>query len=601
MSGLVMTRIDYDAMLFDVGRSHVIAVDTETTGLHPYTVDDIRGLSVGGQTGTIQWEWYLPLSHPDSTNFDPAPLMVALRDKQLVFHHGLFDWPFLEQVAVDVDWAGNTVWDTQCVNWLMDENLKIGLKESCERILGIDAGDEKRHLKTLMKAGYTWHSFTANQIGAYAAKDARLTYDLYNWQVNNLHNVNPQIPLAACMREVEVQRSLHLMIGTGVKVDPERILEGEGAFMEKVHVLETAFSEAGVNPNSPKQVAGWLFDKCGWVPSKVTPSGARSTDKNVLEDLSLKGCKEATALLEYRHLAKAVTGYFRPLHTQIGQDGRIHPAFSSVRTVTGRFSCSSPNLQTIPRDDTMPEVRRCFVAEDGWKLYGFDLAQAELRVIAGFANEPAMIEALEEGRDLHSETAASIFGPDFTPLQRRLAKNLNFGFAYGIGPAKFATYINPVPSAADVEMARYILNGYRKTYPRVSALLDGMERVAKKHGFVPSHVPGRFRHYKGAGYHKLPPHRKPLTYTAVNFIVQGGIGEFMKDVMNRWYKTQRESNTYMPVRLVLQVHDEFVFEVAKPWVPNADMVKQILQGISDDLSPFKMRMLFETKEWSHDA
>lgn len=582
MSGLVRTPLDYDLLLACIRHNTgPLAIDTETTGLHPYTVDEIRGISVAGR----EWEFYLPISHPESRNFDPQPLLLALRGRQLIFHHGVFDWAFLDQAGMSIDWPVTTVWDTQVVNWLMDENLKIGLKESCERIFGIDAGDEKRHLKSLK--GYTWGTYTAEQIGDYAAKDARLTYDLWKWQKQAIGAVQPGISLTTIKREMETQRNLYRMIRTGIAVDPERILQGEQAFMDRVHRIEQMFQDAEVNPNSPKQVANWLF-RDGWESTVKTKTGARSVARNVLEDLAGRGHPAASTLLEYRHLAKAVTGYFRPMLSQIGEDGRIHPHFSSVRTVTGRFSCSSPNLQTIPRDDTMPEVRRCFVPEQGWELWGYDLKQAELRVIAGYAGETSMIEALEQGRDLHSETAASIFGDDFTPLQRRLAKNLNFGFAYGIGPAKFATYFAPVPTPYDVEQARQILAGYKRTYPKVAALLTGMERIAKRDGYVPNYPPGRYRRFRGPGYINE-------AYTAVNFIVQGGIGEFMKDMMNEWYARHEIPSCR---RLVLQVHDELVFEIKHRSGANPDVVREVLQGIADRINPFKMRMEWEMKRWA---
>lgn len=599
MSDLAFLLIpyDYNTMLRQIEHANIVAIDTETTGLRPYSVDDIRGLSLATEFNGTVTGWYVPITHPDSRNYDPGPILRALKGKSLIFHHATFDWAFLDQLGGDgPDWPADTLWDTQVCNWLLDENLKVGLKESCERIFGTESGDEKRHLaKIRRETGRDWPTFTAEDIGVYAAMDAVLTYKLFRWQCQyGLPESNPSVTSSTMIRHMRTERNLYRLRKTGIKVDPEKINDGEWAFMQRVEQIKSTFR--GMNPNSPKQVAKWLEDH-GAELTVRTATGAPSVNKNVLQALANGGNSAAKVLLEYRHLTKAITGYFRPLHKEVGEDGRIHPSFSSTRTVTGRFSCSAPNLQTIPRDDTMPEVRACFVPEDGYRLVGFDLKQAELRVIAGYAGETSMIEALEQGRDLHSETAESIFGPDFTPLQRRLAKNLNFGFAYGIGPAKFATYINPVPTAEDVQQAGMILRGYKATYPKVAQLLDGMEKIAKRDGSIPGYPEGRYRRFKGPGYHKLPAARKPQTYTAVNFIVQGGIGEFMKDVMDEWYSSGMDQDWR---HLVLQVHDELVFEVeaGHGFEVRVAFIQDHLQGIADALKPFPMRMEWDRKDWS---
>lgn len=614
---LIRTEDDYAEMLGTLARwDGEVAIDTETTGLNPFVLDDIRGISVA----TAHDAWYLPISHPDSRNFDPARLVNVLKRFRLIFHHFVFDALFLIQVYDDLEfWLERFVYDTQVVNWLIDENLPVGLKESAARILDADAGAEKAHLKSLK--GFTWSTYTAEHIGMYAAQDARLTYDLAMWQRENLHHQVPDVR-PAMEREFEVQRSLVRMIHTGIVVDPDLCAEGEAAMLAKVDEMNEGFAVCGVNPKSPKDVARWLYDERGWECKIFTPKGARSTNVAALTALAEEGCKEAKMLLDHRKIQKAVTAYFRPLRAAIGEDGRVHPHFSSTRTVTGRYSCSNPNLQTIPRGDTLPEVRRVFRPTPGWELWEFDLKQAELRVIAGYAKEPAMLDALENGRDLHDETAAAMFGPEFTGLQRRFAKNLNFGFAYYIGPEKFATYISPVPSrcefwrlpqkarrgkwhlkcgSCDVCQADTILQGYRETYPNLLRTRDGLDKIAERDGYLPAVVPGRYRHFRGAGY-SVP------TYTAFNFAVQGGIGEFMKDAMNEWYAYRAEWERTDPgfidqrTRLLLQVHDALWFEIKADtkggeeihgtWV---EETQNTLQGIADKVNPFYMRMEFDRK------
>lgn len=564
-----------------------LAVDCETTGLRPYDEDYLTGVSVAGITNGMRWDWYLPTAHPDSHNFPVGDLCVVLRvhPDGLVFHHAPFDWAFIYQCCA-VDLRANTVWDTKVVAWLLDENLPTGLKMLADRILGADSSAEQKALKALMAGGKTWATLTAEDIGPYASKDAALTRDLYEWQSEHLDR---QVAMGgldhwpAIRREMDTQRALWLMMRAGIRVDPTAISKAKDAMQGEIEALR---DKIPCNPGSPQQVADWLYAD-GIECHVYTKKGARSTNKAALEALVERGDHRAALLLEYRHLAKATQAYLKPLETFVGADGRVHPWFSSTRTVTGRFSCRAPNLQTIPRGDTMPEVRACFVPSKGMELWEYDLAQAELRVMAGYAGEEAMMDALNQGRDLHSETAAAIFGTNFTPLHRRLAKNLNFGFAYGIGPAKFATYMTPgVPTKAHVQHAREILNGYQRTYPKLVRLMTSLEVYARKHGTLPLHVPGRYRHFRSPGL--VVPY-----YTALNVIVQGGIGEFMKDVMIEWHMPFGGLITAMAT-LCLQIHDSFVFEIVPGMGPE---VGERLQAIADEINPFKMHMVFEAKEW----
>jgi DNA polymerase-1 len=388
------------------------------------------------------------------------------------------------------------------------------------------------------------------------------------------------------MRELAVQRAIFEMNRTGIGVDRDKLHEFELVAMERINEIEESLP---INLKSPKQVGEWLFGELGYEAKILTATGKPSTSKQALQDLAHES-QEASLLLEHRTLTKEVSAYYRPLIVASGPGttgiGTVNPHFSSTRTVTGRLSCSDPNLQTIPRADVMGGVRECFVPREGNELWAFDLSQAELRVIAGYCKEDAMIDALENGRDLHSETALSIFGPDFTPLQRRFAKNLNFGFPYGIGPHKFATYIHPVPTERHVREAAEILAGYRRTYPNIVRTMDKLDKIASKQGYLPLGWAGRRRHFRGPGY--IVP-----GYTGLNAIVQGGIGEFMKDVMI--HPALADQCRGYGSRLVLQIHDELVFEVLPGTVGS---LKVCLDGIAEDLDPFYMKMIWDRKQWT---
>jgi DNA polymerase I-like protein with 3'-5' exonuclease and polymerase domains len=620
-----------------------IAVDTETTGLRMYLTDKVRGISLAVNTEDGMQSWYVPVSYPDTRNFEIGPIVSLLNEHRgvQVYHN-----------AVGVDWRGiqaldpsfvipgpERYHDTQVFDWLQDENVDHRLKEGpAARYFGLeDAMAEKEHIKALTKgrgvmefyrelraqeewrhrpaaeakaeaqrlaeaSKKDWHSFTAEDLKDYAKRDAELTLMVMDAQVGPHGSNDP-----ALLRELRLQGVLHRMMATGIRVDPDAVLAQGAEAQARMQELGRQFE--GINLNSTPQLRKLIYEDWGLTPKHFTKNGDPSTSREALEELA--GHPGIRELMEYRRLLKAWGAYYKPLYETIAADGRIHPSFSSTRTVTGRLSCSDPNLMTIPRGDTLHGVRDVFVPDPGYELWEYDLAQAELRVQASFSGDEDLMAALERGEDLHARTATMIWGPDFQPIQRRLAKNLNYGFSYGIGPRKFATYMvagtpDPVtecdywgwkrwmPSkrprqchSCHVCQAARILDDYRRAMPKLVQLMAGLERIAKDQGYLPLHVEGRYRHFRSPGV--LVPY-----YTALNAIVQGAVAEFMKDMMLNAEAGLAE----LGARLCLQVHDSLVIEVLPGTGP---LVQKFLQQVADDLNPFTMRMLFDASPWSeHD-
>lgn len=596
---LVETEADYKAMLEGISRLQprdALAIDTETTGLAMYQDDHVTGISVAYYVGQEVASWYLPVAHAKSEirNRSARRLLdVVAKHPFHVYHNAIgVDWVGLQKLGLKR--LPERFHDTQVQSWLSDENVNHKLKMESARLLGEDSRDEEKALRKLLRGGKTWADLTALDIAAYGDRDAVLTLELMDCQVGRYGSDSP-----ALAREHEIQRVLHAMMDVGIRVDPEKC----GAQLAEAEVRHTElaglFDE--INLNSPKQVAEMIYDDWGVECLHRTPAGARSSAKAALEELEWHdGVAE---LMEYRRLDKAITGYYRPYVERVCSDGRIRPSFSSTRTVTGRFSCSAPNLQTIPREDTLTGVRELFLPDPGFELWEYDLSQAEYRVMAGWAGEIGLIEAIERGDDMHSLTASRVFGTDFTGLQRRLGKNLNYGWPYGIGPGRFATYMvagtgKPVTRCdgwngpgfrkcrrCTVCEAAKIIESFERGYPRLNRLKRGLAQQARRLGYLPLHVEGRFRHFRSPG--KQVPY-----YTALNAVVQGGIGEFMKDVM------LEVSRLSLPGRMCLQVHDSLVWEVE----PGAGhRIGAELQRIADAINPFDMRMVFDAKEWSeHD-
>lgn len=627
---LITTPEQYMKLLIRLDMTDRVAIDTETTGLQVYKHDVLRGISVAIGDYTC----YLNVSHPGSPTFDPQPLLSALDkfDGTILMHNAPFDMNAL-RLAGRIDWTGKDVYDTQVVDWLLDENQRSHrLKDIGARLFGADAKAESKHLAALRKgrslddiyrelrAGddprFTgmgtaaaareearriqpttrrdWATFTAQDIHEYAEQDTRLTWDLWEWQQAELWSqrgeavdVNPDVG-----REMQYQHVLADMVYTGIKVDTSA---AELALREYEYRIEAIQYEIGedVNLNSPGDLRKLLYDRWGLTTRNRTDSGLMSTNKDTLAELE-GSHPGVAAILEHRQMSKMISAYLRPLLDKQDDQGRVHSFFSSSRTVTGRLASSDPNLQTIPKQSTNALVRSLFVPAEGYELWEFDLSQAELRVAASLANDTNLQGRLLAGDDLHGVLVERVWGTEdeLGPMAwekyRTLAKNVNYGYQYGIQARKLSTYLakGRAVTPDDVRQAQMILDGFGQEYPQLARLMSGLQSYADQHGYVPLHVPGRYRRYRGPGYHDYK------TYTALNAVVQGGVGEFMKDV-------QLALAPEMPGlggRICLQVHDSLVMELAPG---QGDVVASLLQTIADDLNPFRMRMLWDAKQWGH--
>lgn len=579
-------------------RGVIVAVDTETTGLDVYQADEIRGVSLCWRTFNKYHSFYIPVNYP-SNPIDKAQIQrifraLKSRDPFYILHHGKFDFAFLRQLPVDTDGSvffgfpdADKWWDTKVVAWLMDENSKTGLKDQAAHHFGIESKAEQTEVKKLIKLRGGWGKLTPEDTAAYGAKDAELTYRLAEVQADLISSSHPTVfgnPGADIVREFDIQATLYRLEQTGILVDEAALDALTEQTAKRIAEIEATFT---FNLKSPIQVGKWLHE-AGALPEghPRTPSGNPSMARADLERLDESGHEHSglKLVLEHRRLQKAMSGYLVPLKARIGRDGRVHPGFMSTGTVTGRFSCSRPNLQTIPRSDTLPGVRELFIAEPGFELWEYDLSAAEMRVVAGMAGETSLIEALENGVDMHGRLAEQVFGPNYTGLQRRYAKNIGYGWFYGLTSTKTAAKYIAGPNAEKI--AGEILAGLKVLYPKVYKLMGRTTREAQKHGYVKIHDsawPGRFRRFNGE--------RRSPCYTALNAKVQGGIGELMKDVMlvaeGELAKTHG--------RICLQVHDSLVCEVL---IGHGPSTRNTLQAILNDVNPFEMPMKFDAAPWS---
>lgn len=609
------TQDEVTAICERASRHEYLGLDTETTGFYLHQSDVLRGVSLAFGSEA----WYVPVSHPASINFDPAPIRQLLADTRslIALHNAPFDLTALDRAGLGTIREGH-LYDTQVGDWLIDENLDHRLKEGCaSRLLGQDAAmEEKEGLNAVRdETGRDWPTFYAVDIAPYAAEDANLTLKVMHDQLGRMPDME-DCPLPDLKRETDFQRVLKRVMDNGMRIDEERaerqyqeqlvirddLREKFGSIQLPGEVLKgrgkkrgpVAKYEPGVNMNSPQQLRLLIYDVWGLEPYLATPTGEHSTSREALEPHAYGADGEIldqriADLLAHRRADKACSGFYEPLARFAGHDGRVHCSLNSARTVTGRLTHQSPNLSTVPRADVIAGIRNCIIPSDGNELWEYDLDSAEFRIIGAVTKDPAMFSAMFEGRDLHSETAAAIFGSNFTGIQRRLSKNVGYGYWYGIGVDKLARYIAAGPPRRPmtpriVSEARGVKGRYASTYQRGTKMMKALENQARKYGYLPLSVPGRYRHFKTMRVKR----GEAKYFTALNALVQGTIAELMKDVMLSF-----EGN--VDALLVMQVHDSLVCEIEPG---TGHHVQQQIQSLVDAHSVFsEMPMPIAAKEW----
>ena len=377
-----------------------------------------------------------------------------------------------------------------------------------------------------------------------------------------------ELPLSYILSKMEM---------TGILID-DKLLQAQGKVIEKtIATLEKeAFllAETPFNLNSPKQLQDILFERQGLPILEKTPKGQPSTGESVLQDLALE-YPLPKVILAYRTLAKLKSTYIDTLPQQInGKTGRIHTTYHQIVTATGRLSSSDPNLQNIPiRTEEGRKIRRAFIASPGYTLISADYSQIELRLMAHFAQDPGLIRAFKEGRDIHQHTASEVFHMPLNEVDsesRRRAKAINFGLLYGMSGYGLSKQLS-----VSVVEAESFIDKYFTRFPRVRSFMEDTKAFARTHGYVQS-LMGR-RLYLPEINAKQQPRRRAAERAAINAPLQSTSADIIKQAMidiDAWLEA-----TQLPVRLLLQVHDELVFEVQDAI---ADEASQQIQSLMEN-------------------
>ncbi len=568
----------FDRWFTKISTADLIAFDTETTSIN-YMRAEIVGLSLSVQPGEAA---YIPLAHDYMGAPDQLPRQKVLDrmrewleddSKKKVGHHLKYDAHILARY--DIALRGMQ-FDSMLESYVLNS---VATRHDMDSVARHYLGRETIHYEDV--AGKGAKQLTFNQVdletaAPYAAEDADITLQLHQalWLQLGEHPALKSIyedieqPLVPVLLEMEE---------TGVLVDRKMLSIQSGELAKKMIELEAKAHELAGGPfnlGSPKQLQQILFEQQGLPVIRKTPKGQPSTAEDVLVELA--GDYELPAvIIEFRSVSKLKSTYTDKLPLQIAEStGRIHTSYHQAIAATGRLSSTDPNLQNIPiRTAEGRRIRQAFVAPEGQVLLAADYSQIELRIMAHLSEDPGLTKAFADGQDVHRATAAEVFGmalEDVTDDQRRSAKAINFGLMYGMSAFGLAKQLG----IARDEAQEYV-NLYFDRYPGVKAYMDGIRDKASAEGYVET-VFGR-RLYLPEINARNANRRQYAERTAINAPMQGTAADIIKRAMiavHQWLHAECPK-----ARMIMQVHDELVFEVDKDDVePVRERVVELMSG-----------------------
>jgi len=535
------------------------AIDTETNGLDPIT-SDIVGISLAFQPHEA---YYIPISHryigaPKQLSLEliVSKLKPVLEDPQIskIGQNIKYDLQILKRYGVEL--AGIS-FDTMLASYLLNPSSRghdlntMSMELLKHKMIPIE------DLIGKGKDQITMDEVDVGKASEYSCEDADITLQLKNLLEPRLQDYG----LESVFREIEIPliSVLANMEMTGVKIDTKWLSElSEGLAKQLDDLTLKIYDLAGeeFNINSTQQLGEILFKKLNLPTGKKTKTGY-STNEAELERLSAEGYELPSKILEYRSISKLKSTYVDALPECINpRTGRVHTSFNQAITETGRLSSSNPNLQNIPiRTEIGREIRKTFIpGEDGYSLLTFDYSQIELRMLAHLSKDARLTEAFHKDEDIHSSTAALIFGipiGQITPDMRRQAKTINFGIIYGMGAFRLSKELE-----ISLSDAQKFIDSYFQTYSGVKSYFDEVVSFARKNGYVTT-ISGRRRRIPEINSTNRNI-REFSERTAINTPVQGSAADLIKLAMIKIAEFLKSEK--LKSKLLLQVHDELVFE-----------------------------------------
>ncbi|AVF67280.1 DNA polymerase I [Vibrio alginolyticus] len=586
----ILDKETFNAWLDKLQTAELFAFDTETDNLD-YMLANLVGLSFAVDEGIAA---YVPVAHdyldaPEQLDRDWVleQLKPILEDaaKAKVGQNLKYDASVLARYDIELKGIKHdTMLESYIYNSVggkhdMDSLALRFLQHSCISFEQI-AGKGKNQL--------TFNQIELEQASPYAAEDADVTLRLHN---RLFANIEQDESLKTVYEEIEMPLVLVLsrIERTGVFIDEMKLSAQSVEITARLDELEKKayeIAEQEFNMNSPKQLQAILFEKMGLPVVKKTPSGTPSTNEEVLQELALD-YPLPKLILEYRGLAKLKSTYTDKLPKMINPStGRVHTSYHQAVTATGRLSSTDPNLQNIPiRNEAGRRIRQAFVAPSGHKILAVDYSQIELRIMAHLSGDQALLDAFRDGKDIHAATAAEIMGvsiEDVSSEQRRRAKAVNFGLIYGMSAFGLAKQLG-IPRGE----AQAYMDTYFERYPGVMQYMEDTRSTAADKGYVET-IFGRRLHLPEIKS-RNGMRRKAAERAAINAPMQGTAADIIKKAMllvDQWI--QEEGNGR--VKLLMQVHDELVFEVEES---SLSEIESKVQKLMESAAELKVPLVAE--------
>ncbi len=552
----------------------IVAFDTETTDL------DTKNAKLVGFSFCFEKNkaYYVPINHvylgvPEQISLEMAKkAILKLNEKKLVLQNFKYDYSIIKNyLNIELKLYA----DTMILAWMLDTSSKIGLDFLAQKYFDHDMIS----FKEVVKKGENFSNVDINEATKYAAEDALFTYKIYYKLLEEFKNKECE-HLLKIAHEVEFDFIYVLaeMENNGIKVDIEKLKELKQINSEHIQKLTTNIYEKAnckFNINSPKQLGEVLFDKLKLPPSKKTKSGY-STNEVVLQKL-YDSHEIIPLILQYREAFKLQSTYIEPL-LELGlkdEENRIFTSFLQTGTATGRLSSKNPNLQNIPvKGVDGLQIREAFIPKEGYKLVGIDYSQIELRLLAHFSKDEALVNAFNNNLDIHYQTAVKIFGEEEAKAKRSIAKSINFGLLYGMGSKKLGDTLG-IPS----KEAKQYIESYFKSFVSVKDYLKSIEEGALENGYVETLIKRR-RLFDFDSANAMM--RAAFLRESVNTLFQGSASDLIKLSMIKIFQDIRNIND---VKMLLQIHDELIFEVKEE---NIDKITKKIVDIMENIYPLNI-------------
>jgi DNA polymerase I len=567
---LIRNEEEIDEWINEAEDAGELAIDTETSSLDAHQAD-LVGISLSTKIGKA---CYIPIGHKFKGCLKKElvikKLKPLLEDKSVkkIGQNIKFDFIVLFKHGISM----NSMEDTMLMSYVLDAGKN---RHNMDTLSEIHLQHKTISFKEIVGTGKKEINFSNVELDRameYAAEDADITYRLYkifykNLKLEKLTNIYEifEKPLIKILAFMEIE---------GIKIDNNFLKILSEKFQKKINKLEKEvfkISKKEFNIASPKQLGEVIYNDLKIAVLKRTKKGSFATNASVLEDLAFKGHKFPQLVLDWRQVSKLKNTYSDALPEHINpKTKRVHTSFLLAATTTGRLASSDPNLQNIPiKSEDGKDIRKAFMAEKGYTLVSADYNQIEMRILADLANVKELKKAFKNNEDIHSLTASQVFDIDIKKIDqdmRRKAKAINFGIIYGISQYGLAKQINVSNHEADE-----FLNAYFSRFPEIKIYMDDTIKFCRKSGYV-NNIFGRRSHFNGINDKNFNV-RNFQERASINAPIQGSASEIMRLAMIRLDK-KFKSLEKNKSKILLQIHDELIFEVPEKEVKNTIKIIQ---------------------------